>query len=170
MKIIRTNFLKTVMVLLLSTVFTGSVIAGEQHVEPVAIDIPDNANKIILNQDEQPAGDMYVDALNFLEDQGYPALAEIVREHIMSTILHPKGDERPWEVKLVYYCDKLVEDEALVPFDKRLSALFSRYPQYRETMGRAAGPVRQLGDQICAILSIPGHEKLISNLIELQNN
>jgi putative nucleotidyltransferase with HDIG domain len=107
---------------------------------------------------------------DFLEEQGYPALAEIVREHIMSTILHPDADERPWEVKLVYYCDKLVEDETLVPFDQRLSALFARYPQYRETMGRAAEPVRRLGDQICSILSIPGHEKLISNLIELQNN
>jgi putative nucleotidyltransferase with HDIG domain len=106
----------------------------------------------------------------FLKVKGYPLLAEIVREHIMSTILHPHADDRPWEVKLVYFTDKLVEGEQLVPFDQRLEALFERYPSYRETMGRAAGAVRRLSDQICSILSIPGHEKLISILIELQNN
>ncbi len=107
---------------------------------------------------------------DFLEAQGYPALAEIVREHIMSTILDPHADDRPWEVKLVYFCDKLVEGDRLVPFEARLAALFERYPHYRETMARAAGPVWALSDQICSILSIPSHENLISTLVELQYN
>lgn len=110
------------------------------------------------------------DGADFLLEQGYPALAEIVREHIMSAILHPHADARAWEVKLVYLCDKLVEGDQLVPFDERLAALYERYPHYRETMRRAAGPVRALSDQICAILSIPSHENLIFTLSELQYN
>jgi putative nucleotidyltransferase with HDIG domain len=106
----------------------------------------------------------------FLIEQGYPALAGIVREHIMSTILRPHADDRRWEVKLVYFCDKLVEGDTLVPFDQRLEALFKRYPHYQKTMARAAEPVRQLSDQICSILSIPNHENLISTLAELQYN
>lgn len=106
----------------------------------------------------------------FLEEQGYTDLAEIVREHIMSTILQPHADERAWEVKLVYFTDKLVEGDQLVPFDKRLDALTVRYPHYRESMEKAAGPVKALSDQICALLSIPSHKNLISTLIELQNN
>ena len=88
----------------------------------------------------------------------------------MSNILQPKADDRSWEVKLVYFCDKLVEDDELVPFDKRLEALYERYPQYREVMGRSSGLVRRLSDQICSILSIPSHENLISSLVKLQNN
>jgi putative nucleotidyltransferase with HDIG domain len=101
---------------------------------------------------------------DFLEAQGYPALAEIVREHIMSSILHPKADQLAWEVKLVYFCDKLVEGDQLVTFDQRLDALSERYPHYRETMERAAAHVWALGDQICSILSISDHEKLIFTL------
>jgi len=107
---------------------------------------------------------------DFLQEQGYTAMAEIVREHIMSTILDPHADDRRWEVKLVYFCDKLVEGDQLVPFDARLDALFERYPHYHETMARAAGSVRALSDQICSILSIPSHENLISTLVELQYN
>ena len=107
---------------------------------------------------------------DFLEAQGYPALAEIVQEHIMSTILHPGAADRAWEVKLVYFTDKLVEGDRLVSFERRLEALYERYPHYQETMEQAAGPVRALSDQICSILSIPTHENLISILIKLQNN
>jgi len=101
---------------------------------------------------------------DFLGGQGYPALAEIVREHIMSTILHPNADSRAWEVKLVYFCDKLVEGDRLVTFDQRLAALSERYPHYLETMQRAAEPVRALSDKICSILAIPGHERLVEQL------
>lgn len=107
---------------------------------------------------------------DFLEGEGYPALAEIVREHIMSTILEPGADDRRWEVKLVYFCDKLVEGDQLVPFDRRLAALYQRYPHYQETMARSANPVWKLNEQICSILSIPNHENLISTLSKLQYN
>lgn len=104
---------------------------------------------------------------DFLTEQGYPAMAEIVEEHIMSTILHPHADDRRWEVKLVYFCDKLVEGDELVTFGERLNALFERYPHYREAMGRAARPVHRMSDEICSVLKIPSHKLLIARLRKL---
>ncbi len=108
-------------------------------------------------------------AAAFLDRNGFPEVAEIVREHIMSTILNPGADERRWEVKLVYFCDKLTEGDQLVPFNQRLSALFERYPHYRRIMQQAEGPVWALSERICSILSIPNHESLIAILKGLQN-
>jgi len=100
----------------------------------------------------------------FLEQQGFPMVGEIVREHIMSTILDPDADKRSWEVKLVYFCDKLAEGDQLVPFNQRLSALFERYPHYRSTMQQAEQPVWELIERIYSILSIPNHEELLTLL------
>jgi len=108
-------------------------------------------------------------AAAFIEKKGYPEVAVIVREHIMSTILNPNADNRSWEVKLVYFCDKLAEGDQLVPFNQRLSALYERYPDYRNIMQQAEGPIWLMSDQICSILSIPNHESLIAMLKGLQN-
>lgn len=96
------------MVFLLATVFTGSLIAGEQHMDPVAKDIPDNANKIILNQDEQSAGDMYVDALNFLEDHGYSVIHS--NEPANVDALNDLADRHP----LTMRAEKKVSDDLTV--------------------------------------------------------
>jgi len=103
-------------------------------------------------------------AAAFIEKKGYPEAAVIVREHIMSTILNPNADNRSWEVKLVFFCDKLAEGDQLVPFNQRLTALYERYPGYRNIMQQAEGPIWQMSDQICSILSIPNHESLIAML------
>ncbi|MEA3328083.1 MAG: HD domain-containing protein [Chloroflexota bacterium] len=108
-------------------------------------------------------------AAAFLEKEGFPEIAGIVREHIMSTILNPNADNRSWEVKLVYFCDKLAEGDQLVPFNQRLSALYDRYPDYKIIMQQAEGPVWRMSDQICSILSIPSHANLISMLKGLRN-
>ena len=105
MKTIRNNLIQTIMVILLSTVFAGSVIAGEQHVDPVAEEIPDNANKIILNQDEQAAGDMYVDALNFLESHGYTVIHS--EEPVDVNTLNDLVDQHP----LIMRAEKKVSDD-----------------------------------------------------------
>ena len=60
---------------------------------------------------------------SFIEAQGYPEIAEIVRGHILHTILDPKSDDRPWEVKLVYFCDKLTEGDRIVTLEERFTAL-----------------------------------------------
>jgi hypothetical protein len=108
-------------------------------------------------------------AAAFLRAQGHPDLAEIVRGHILGSVLEGQRDLRTWEAKLVFFCDKLVEQEQIVPFDERLRALKARYPEFREVMARAEPHVWALNDQICSILSIPSHENLISTLQELQN-
>lgn len=100
----------------------------------------------------------------FLESQGYPAIAEIVRGHILHTILDPHSDDRSWEIKVVYFCDKLTEGNTIVTLDKRFAALGKRYPVYMEKMGRAKTHVYSLNDQICSILSIPDNEHLVSFL------
>lgn len=106
---------------------------------------------------------------DFLEAQGYPDISAIVRGHIMHKILAPNADDRPWEVKLVFFADKLVEGDRIVPFDFRLKNLMGRYPGYSDAMRRAESSIWELSEKICSILSISSHEILISTLIELQN-
>ena len=100
----------------------------------------------------------------FVEGKGYRELADIVRGHILHTILDPQSNHRSWENKLVFFCDKLVEGDQIVPFNERLNALKKRYPLYRETMEKAESAVWDLSDQICTILSIPDHDALVSIL------
>ena len=102
----------------------------------------------------------------FLGEQGYPELAKIVREHIMSTILDSDINDRGWENKLVFFCDKLVEGENIIPFDQRLEALKKRYPAYRELMNRSENRIWQLNDEICSKLRIQNHNTLISMLLK----
>lgn len=118
-----------------------------------------------LNQ-QGAHGEMGAD---FLEEHGYHHTAAIVRGHIMHKILDPHADDRSWETKLVFFADKLLEGDRIVPFDVRLKALKERYPGYSEAMSRAESSVWKLSEKICSILSMPSHEILISTLIQLQN-
>jgi len=107
---------------------------------------------------------------DFLLEKGYPHIAAIVRGHIMHRILEPNADDRPWEEKLVFFVDKLVEGDEFVTFGKRFEALKTRYPSYRATMERAESGIWNLSDQICSILFISDHQKLIDILHKLQDN
>ena len=109
-------------------------------------------------------------AADFLVGQGCHHLADTVRGHVLHMALRSEADDRSWETKLVFFCDKLVEGVALVPFDERLQALKVRYPRFRPVMERAEPYVWGLSDQICSLLSIPGHRILIDMLRKLQNN
>ncbi len=100
----------------------------------------------------------------FLDAQGYPRLAEILREHIMTRVMRPEAKDWGWEVKLVFFCDKLVEGNGLVTFDQRLDALKIRYPYYIEKMERAESAIWDLSDEICEILEIPSHAGLVEML------
>lgn len=103
-------------------------------------------------------------AANFLRTQGHPDLAEIVRGHILQSALEGQLEQHTWEVRLVFFCDKLVEQDQIVPFDVRIEALKARYPGFRDVMEQAEPTVWALNEQICSILSIPSHQKLISIL------
>ena len=101
---------------------------------------------------------------DFLLKQGYPRLAEILREHIMTRIMRPEAQAWGWEVKLVYFCDKLVEGDRLVTFDTRLDALKERYPHYVGPMLGAVPAIWALSDEICGLLGIKNHMGLIEML------
>ena len=103
---------------------------------------------------------------DFLQAQGYPEMAKIVRDHIMSTIINPEAKSRSWENKLVFFCDKLVEGDELVPFDQRLEALRARYPYYVEKMAEAEPYIWEMSDEICEILGLESHAGLIGMLKE----
>jgi len=105
---------------------------------------------------------------DFLTKQGFSEIAKIVRDHIMSTINHSDFENRSWENKLVFFCDKLVEGDELVPFDERLAALKIRYPHYVETMERAESAIWDLNEEICRILEVSSHEALIEMLRKVQ--
>jgi putative hydrolase of the HAD superfamily len=101
---------------------------------------------------------------SFLAEKGYDEVAEIVREHIMHTILDPTADDRPWEVKLVYFCDKLAEGDRIVTLDERFTALGERYPAYMQKMSEAKIHVWGLNNEICALLDIHDNDHLVSLL------
>ena len=103
---------------------------------------------------------------DFLDEQGYSKVGEIVRDHIMSTIIDAGFESHSWENKLVFFCDKLVEGDELVPFDQRLTALKIRYPYYVKKMERAESAIWDLSDEICRILDIESHEGLVEMLKE----
>jgi len=105
----------------------------------------------------------------FLLQQGYPAMAEIVREHIMDRILKPGAEDLPWEVKLVYFVDKLVEGDQMVEFDVRRKALIQRYPDYRDKITASAPAINELSDHICSILSLASHGRLVRMLKDQGN-
>jgi putative hydrolase of the HAD superfamily len=106
---------------------------------------------------------------DFLEGEGYPDLAEIVRGHNLDSILRPGADERPWEINLVFFCDKLVEGDRFVTLDERFTALEQRYPRFMQWMAPSKARVMAMSDRICERLSIPSHEQLIQMLIDLRN-
>jgi len=124
-------------------------------------------DKIATLRENRRHGGMGAD---FLLEKGYPKVAAIVRDHIMHRILEPNADDRPWEDKLVFFVDKLVEGDEIITFDKRLEALKARYPAYRTTMESTESGIWDLSDQICSILFIPDHQKLITTLHELKDN
>ena len=106
----------------------------------------------------------------FLTEQGHPDLAQIVAGHVMRTGLQAQAEQSSWETRLVFFSDKLAEEDRIVPFDIRLRALKERYPGFRGVMDRAVPYVWGLSAEICSILSIPSHESLINRLVELQKS
>lgn len=138
-------------------------IAGE-HVDPILTHrggLLHDLDKIRTLREVNRHGQM---SAEFLEEQGYPEVAEIVRGHILHTILEPSADERSWEVKLVYFCDKLTEGDQIVTLGERFNALGDRYPAYMKKMSRAKAHVQALNDRICSIVSIPDNQHLVSML------
>jgi len=102
----------------------------------------------------------------FLAERGYPQLADIVRNHLLDMFLARDVPTLPWEMKLVNYVDKLVEGDRIVLLPTRLFALKQRYPQSKPIIEASETGIWQLNDEICSILSLNGHEALVSLLLD----
>ena len=124
-------------------------------------------DKLHTVESSHPHGDVGAD---FVQAQGYPHLADVVREYVMRPGSRAQTHRRTGESKLVFFCDKLAEEDRIVPFDVRLEALKQRYPDFVGMMNTVELDVWALSNEICSILSISSHEKLIEKLLRLQNN
>lgn len=56
----------------------------------------------------------------------YPEVAEIVKKHMLYDIIEPGLAN--WEEKIVYYADKIVNNNKIVTLDERFEYLNARYP------------------------------------------
>jgi uncharacterized protein len=74
-------------------------------------------------------------ACAFLTD-AYPVLAQTIRKHRYTAIVHEEDRPETWEEKLVYYADKRVMHDSIVPLQKRLDEAHQRNAARR----KAAGP------------------------------
>jgi hypothetical protein len=104
------------------------------------------------------------ESATFLSERGYPELAAIVRKHLLGVFLYEDVANLSWETKLVNFCDKLVEGDQIVSIKERFSALKQRYPQSQELLDASEPYLWQLNDEICSILSLDGHEALVTKL------
>jgi hypothetical protein len=107
----------------------------------------------------------------FLDEQGYSAVADVVRGHLLDTIADwPHLFEIKKELVLVNYADKLVEGDRIVPLSVRLKALKTRYPESRRLIEASEKPLFELDKYLRSILSIPNHRKFIFEVSKLQKN
>jgi putative hydrolase of the HAD superfamily len=85
-----------------------------------------------------------------LRSHGYPdTLAAIVESHLILAILDPAHQASTWEEKIVYYVDKIVEQDEVVGVPKRMEALHLRYPQQSADLNRSLPLVLGLEAEIC---------------------
>lgn len=81
---------------------------------------------------------------------GYQALGEIARAHVV----RPDRLPRTWEEKLVFYADKVVEEDEVVGLEGRLSALRARYPEFAGEIQASEPFLRTLEDGLLFALGL----------------
>ncbi len=85
-----------------------------------------------------------------LRAKGEPILADIADHHMLFTLLDEKRRPLTWEEKLVYYADKLVEKNEVVPIEQRLAGLQERYQIDSEILFSELTPrIKELEGEIC---------------------
>lgn len=67
----------------------------------------------------------------------YPELALAVRRHRYAALLDEKDKPRTWEEKLVYYADKRVMHDRIVPLKQRLEEAHKRNVHLRQTQAQS---------------------------------
>jgi len=89
-----------------------------------------------------------------LREKGYPQLAPVVERHLALNLLDPARRPATWEEKLVYYADRIVEDDRVVGVEERLEALCQRYADRAEAMRRCHPLVLALEEEIAGRLGV----------------
>jgi hypothetical protein len=75
------------------------------------------------------------DAAAAFLSQAYPVLAETIRKHRYTAIVDEEDRPRTWEEKLVYYADKRVMHDTIVPLRTRLDEAHRRNAARRRAAG-----------------------------------
>jgi hypothetical protein len=81
----------------------------------------------------------------------YPVLAETIRRHRYTAILAAEDKPRTWEEKLVYYADKRVMHDTIVPLRARLDEAHRRNAARRKAAGFDAADIIQIDAAIFAL-------------------
>lgn len=80
-------------------------------------------------------GTRHEDAAAAFLSEAYPVLAETIRKHRYTAILDGQDTPRTWEEKLVYYADKRVMHDRIVPLRERLDEAHQRNAARRQAAG-----------------------------------
>ena len=92
-----------------------------------------------------------------------PELAEIARRHLLFCLTDQERSPETWEQKVVYFADKLVENNDLVSLEDRLRALRERYPTDKERIENFLPELLNFQDELCAAMRMEP-EQLYVNL------
>ncbi|MBI4053459.1 MAG: HD domain-containing protein [Candidatus Diapherotrites archaeon] len=95
-------------------------------------------------------------SFEILVGEGMPKVAEIVKKHMLGTILKEGGEGlNSLEAKIVFYADKRVRHDSLVSLGERFAYLFNRYGvkgnAFRETIEKAYPAVLGLEKELLAM-------------------
>ncbi len=89
-----------------------------------------------------------------LKSLGEDKIAETIKKHRFSCIIHENINERPrtWEEKILYYADKRVTHDKIVPLGNRLEDLNQRYGHKNLTRKSVENikAIYQLEKEICS--------------------
>ncbi|MAG22266.1 MAG: hypothetical protein CL943_03105 [Candidatus Diapherotrites archaeon] len=97
-----------------------------------------------------------VEAEAILKKEGFPKIAEIVRQHRLGWIR--ENQFSGWEAKLVYYSDKRVRHDQIVSLEERFEYLLERYgsisKEARESILKAKPKVFELEEEIFSKIDV----------------
>ena len=96
-------------------------------------------------------GTRHEDAVAAFLSEAYPVLAETIRKHRYTAIVDGQDKPRTWEEKLVYYADKRVMHDAIVPLRERLDEAHSRNAARRKAAGFDDAEIEEIDAAIFAL-------------------
>jgi putative nucleotidyltransferase with HDIG domain len=117
-------------------------------------------DKVAARQQGRVHGEL---AREWLMGYGWPELAEIACRHPVFVIQDPTQKPRTWEERLVFYADKIVERNQIVPVSTRIDRLCERYPEKEAEIRECEQPVLILEERLCKPLAC-SPEELIERL------